>query len=606
MQTARCHGTSAKVYSSDRSISILVLKQQLEIRGKWSGTNNSTPSNCEECKGKMEIDATITAAIIRQEEMMKYLLMFLVSITVLFAGSLKQDGMPGVDVETGPAGTRFITEPSGNTDQSRAPTDFCGNLRAEVLWVDRNHQNAIAQHTAIAGNGMWIQAGWYLNNERTSLYQTDGTGSPTWSYPMPSAEWFISTDISLTGDHIGVIAQGEPCYSFASSGATPNWIYNLPAGFTFASSAQGPTICVSWDGTIYAALAQQTTDARVFVLNSSGDTIRTISFDPNTGIYGLDMASDGSVFCVSTYNVIYIFNADGSRRDSIPQYGQTVAKISGDGKYLVKGDFNTRTYLYRWNGSNYDQIWQCLTGHPWVTAVAISWDGSTIMAGTYQYSPANAGKVLLFDSSSATPLWQYTQYGDYVAACALSTDGSVAVVGSWGQFGGTFGDVLTVFDRGSATPIFQLLDDIDEPGSIFSVDISSENFVVSAGGKAVHAREFGNGGEVYAISTVPGIDEYGHEVLARFEMTAPTPNPSAENVKIRFSTPDDGAVTISVYDVTGRLVSNILDTHVNAGEHEVNWFGTDDRGRRVSAGIYFLKANYENETFTRKVILIAE
>ena len=126
-----------------------------------------------------------------------------------------------------------------------------------------------------------------------------------------------------------------------------------------------------------------------------GDTIRTIAFDPNTGIYGLDMANDGSVFCISTYNVIYIFNADGSRRDSISQYGQTVSKISGDGTYFVKGDFNSRACLYRWNGSNYDLVWQCFTGHPWVTAVGISDDGSTIMAGTYQYSPNNTGKVML-------------------------------------------------------------------------------------------------------------------------------------------------------------------------------------------------------------------
>jgi hypothetical protein len=934
----------------------------------------------------MEIDSTPTAVIIRQEEMMKYLLLFLVSISVLFAGSLKKDDLPGVDVETGPAGTRFITEPSGNTDQSQASTDFCGNHRAEVLWVDRSHQNAIAQHTAIAGNGMWIQAGWYLNNERTNLYRTLGTATPTWSFPMPTADWFISTDVSMNGGDIGTLADGEACYSFSSASAAPKWSYSLPPGFDFSSSSQGPTISVTDDGSVYAALARGSSEGRLFLFDQNGDTIRTISFNPNSGIYGIDMANDGSVICVSTYYAIYVFNADGSRRDSIANYGQTAAKISGDGTYVVKGDFYTRVYLYRWNGSSYDLVWQCFTGHPWVTAVAISDDGSTIMAGTYQYSPANTGKVLLFDSSSATPLWQYTQYGDYVASCALSEDGARAVAGSWGQYNATFGDVLTVFDRSSATPIFQLLDDIDEPGSVFSVDISKDGSFITAGGKAVHAREMGNGGEVYAMrmldalgndvgveridaptaflqvgqstspqaivrnygtqaATFPAIcnihdslsqllyadtvmvssllpssstavafspawsvpaygryrtsiftvlsgdefpqndtleqssicyhdgavasilypfpeltinytnaprvsitnrgsytenipvsceiydrigtliytgtgqsylspfqsqtvtltpswspadtgqhsvyvftgvlDDYipendtitasvyaSHEIMyddgfldiygyvsttfadnkfaqkmipclaspyyvtsvrfyvsssdtiavslnkdslglpgltqsyylappetlaaggpgwsvntystpvqiteddpfwmvlhwlspspaapyigmdntqpldtlsywywtdpgnpgwhpwstydfmmramtasevgikawdnvtrCAFTLRAPTPNPSAGNVMIYFSTPNDGVVSIRVYDVTGRLVSNILDAHVNAGEHNLNWFGTDDRGRRVSAGIYFLKANYENETFTRKVILIAE
>ncbi|MBE0432453.1 T9SS type A sorting domain-containing protein [candidate division WOR-3 bacterium] len=430
---------------------------------------------------------------------MKYLPVFFVSIALLFAGPVKQEGLPGIDIETGPLGTRFVTDPAGETGYHQTASHFYGNSRAEILWVDRNHQNAIAQHTAIAGNGMWIQAGWYLNNERTSLYRTLGTATPTWSFPLPDAAFFISTDVSLTGAAIGVLSNGTPCYDFSATSTVPNWSYSLPPGWNYASSSQGQTVCVSSDGSICAALAQQAGMGRLFLFNEDGDTIRTVGFSTNSGINGVDMADDGSVICVTTYYAIYVYNADGTRRDSIANYGQTAAKISADGTYLVNGDFSTRVNLYRWNGSAYGLAWQCYTGHPWVTAVAISRGGSTIMAGTYQYSPSNAGKVLLFDSSSATPLWEYTQYGDYVASCALSANGSRAVAGSWGQYNGTFGDVVTVFDRSSATPIFQVLDDIDEPGSIFSVDISRDGSFITAGGKAVHARAWGNGGEVYAI-----------------------------------------------------------------------------------------------------------
>jgi hypothetical protein len=296
-----------------------------------------------------------------------------------------------------------------------------------------------------------------------------------------------------------VVSRGEPFYGFSSASPSPQWVYDLPDGYTAIAQSHGSSVAVSDDGTVYAVLGQGSDEGRLFMLNGSGDTIRTIAFAPNTGIYGLDMSNDGSVLCVSTYNAIYVFNNDGTRRDSLYHYGQTVAKISGDGTYLVKGGFNSTAYFYRWNGSSYDLVWQHNTGHPWVTAVAISEDGSTIMAGTFQYSPSNMGKVLMYDSSSATPLWQYDQYGDYVASCALSANGLTGVAGSWGQYGGTFGDVLTVFEKTSATPLLQILDDIDEPGSIFSVDISKDGSFVTAGGKAVHAREMGNGGEVYAI-----------------------------------------------------------------------------------------------------------
>jgi hypothetical protein len=86
-----------------------------------------------------------------------------------------------------------------------------------------------------------------------------------------------------------------------------------------------------------------------------------------------------------------------------------------------------------------------------------------------------------------------------VATVALTPDGSRGVCGSWGQYGSTYGEVLSVFDRASSSPLFSLLDDIDEPGSIFTVCISDSGDYVAAGGKAVHAREFGNGGQVYAI-----------------------------------------------------------------------------------------------------------
>ena len=440
---------------------------------------------------------------------MKRLIVFLVFNALLFGGILKDNGLPGIDIETAGENIRFITEPSGKSITPDIQTKYFNDSRAEVLWVDRFHQNAIATHVSIAGNGMWIQAGWYLNNERTNLYRTLGTNTPDWSYPMSSAASYVPVDVSFTGNGIAVAGTGEPFYSFSSASPAPTWSYNLPGGFEVATSSHGPTVVVSDDGTIYGVLGRSGSEGKLFILNASGDTIRTISFDQNTGIYGLDCSNDCSVFCISTYDVIYVFDIDGTRRDSIYHYGQTVARISGDGQYLVKGGFNYSVYFYRWNGSSYNQIWQHYTGHPWVTAIAISDDGSTIMAGTYQYSPSSTGKVLMYDSSSATPLWQYSQYGDYVASCALSADGSRGVAGSWGQYNGTFGDVVTVFDKTSSTPILQILDDIDEPGSIFSVDISADGSFITAGGKAVHAREFGNGGEVYAIRM---LDSFANDV----------------------------------------------------------------------------------------------
>jgi len=425
----------------------------------------------------------------------------LVIVCLASGGILKDEQVLGVDIEVSEGKVRFLT-PGEKSSNIPSSTIRYEPSRGETLWVDRNHQYAIAEHVSLSGNGMFIQAGWWLNNKRASLYRTLGGNNPLWTYPLPLTEWYIPVDVSLSGDDIAVGSTGEPFYSFSAGNGAPKWRYNLPEGYKVATCSQGPSVAVSDDGSIYAVLARSTDLGRLFIFNRNGDTIRTITFSPNSGIYGLDISNDGSVFCISTYYATYIYNLDGTRRDSIYNYGQTTAKISGDGKYLVKGHFNGTVYLYRWTGTNYTLKWQHYTGHPWVTAVAISDNGATIMAGTFQYSPSYAGKVLMYDSTTSTPLWEYTQYGDYVDECALSANGERGVAGSWGQYQGTFGDVLTVFNKSSSTPIFQLLDDIDEPGSITSVDISKDGSFVAAGGKAVHARQFGNGGEVYAIRII--------------------------------------------------------------------------------------------------------
>ncbi|MGQ9664096.1 MAG: FlgD immunoglobulin-like domain containing protein [bacterium] len=511
--------------------------------------------------------------------MAKFSIVFL-SLIFTLTGICRGNTIEGIDIEISDNLMRYTT-PGQLRIGAMPPTIKYHSSRAETLWVDRNHQNAIAEHVSLSGNGMFIQVGWWLNNERTNLYRTLGNSTPMWSFPLPLAEWYIPVMASMNGEDIAVGAGGEPFYGFSANTASPKWRYNLPGGYKIATSSQGRTVAVSDDGSIYAVLGSAAGTGKLFIFNNAGDTIRTISFSPNNGIYGLDISNDGTVFCISTYYATYIYNLDGTRRDSLYNYGQTVAKISGDGNFVVKGHFNSTVYLYRWNGSNYTLKWQHNVGHPWVTAVAISDNGATIMAGTFQYSPTYSGKVVMYDSSSSTPLWEYTQYGDYIDECALNADGSRGVACSWGQYQGTFGDVLTVFNKSSATPIFQLLDDIDEPGSITAVDISKDGSFVTAGGKAVHAREFGNGGEVYAIRI---IDQFANDVGVKsinapgnFLQVGQTISPQAVVKNYGTSTVTFNTFC-SIYDSLNTLLYNdtVQVTNLNSGAEQTvvfspNW-----------------------------------
>jgi hypothetical protein len=360
-----------------------------------------------------------------------------------------------------------------------------------VLWVDRNHQYAISENVTISGDGMSIFIGWWLNNERNSLYRSLGDGTPLWVYSLPLVDWMIDVSSSDDGHLLAAAGQGEPFRLWDKSNPIPLMEYRYPSGFVARQCA------VSKDGSTAAAAAYNAVTGRLFAFNSAGDSLYAVDFDLGNGVYGVELSSDGSIAVVSTYYVISVFE-NGILRGTIGNYGQTAAKVSGDGNRIVRGDFSGHVTVYEWNGSTYNQLWQSTIGGPWVVAVDISSDGSTVMAGT-GYSN---GKAVMFDISSSTPLWSYQNfgnYGAYVEGVSLSDDGSIGAAASWGdtmQTGSFY--VLTVHSKSDSTPIIGVTRN-EEPGSLFDCAVSSNGQNITAGGKAVHAYQWGNGGEVYSI-----------------------------------------------------------------------------------------------------------
>jgi flagellar hook assembly protein FlgD len=50
---------------------------------------------------------------------------------------------------------------------------------------------------------------------------------------------------------------------------------------------------------------------------------------------------------------------------------------------------------------------------------------------------------------------------------------------------------------------------------------------------------------------------------------------------------DSRDVDLSVYDVQGRRVRQIVSGALNKGAHSLSWSGRDDGSRRVASGVYF-------------------
>ena len=375
-----------------------------------------------------------------------------------------------------------------------------------VLWVDRNHRFGIIQATEISGDGMHVLANWYLNAQRADYYRTMASAVPLWESPGDFPWGYNGRQIGSSVDgKVLTLSLQSSAVKWSRSSGFPDWQYAYPspaAGFSKAARDGSKVVAVQ-NGTLYGLAA------------ATGDTLWTAPVSEPTRLQGIDISDDGSIVAVTVYDSCLVYE-NGIYRGGIPigtasSGTQYAAAISGNGNSVATGDFYGALKLWTWNGSAYTMKWQASVGNPWVAGVGISADGSTIACGTGY----DNGKLCVFDSSSSTPLWVYQGYGttgSYVPSVALSRDGSRIAAASWGEFStsGTY-KVFTVQNRDSAGPIFSITRD-EEPGSLFSCDISDDGQFAVCGGKAVHAYTMGNGGEVYAViigsaaSTNVGVD----------------------------------------------------------------------------------------------------
>ncbi len=458
------------------------------------------------------------------------------------------------------------------------------------LWLDRNHQNAVAENVAISGDGSYGVAGWWLNNMRTALYRIYDDNLPEWVRPMPAVQFTIPVDADYAGDRFTSTGRNDSLYVFTAAGPSPlhaHW-YTPP----FLGYRDG----VSDTGNTYAGAGGNPSGSggEVRVYDGTG-ALRFIVPMPAPP-EGISVSADGLVVASNVRSFVKVWDAlSGALRDSIAIPGETQvpAVLSGDGSYLVTGGFYKIVRLYQWNGTEYAPLWAYnIPGATWVTALAISDDGSTIAAGAWTNGTPMAGKVVLFDRSSSTPLWTDSSYGDWASAVALTADGSRLAAGSWGRSGASFGNVVSVYDRASSTPIHGIGDDgVAGVGSCMSLDISKDGNYVLAGGKAIHAREFGSGGWVMALTLLDpaGAAENAQGPASRDPMRlVATPNPVfGGDVRVAATGADPGGIgALRILAADGREVRTLAAP----GDADAwLWDRRDGTGREVAPGVYFVR-----------------
>jgi hypothetical protein len=82
------------------------------------------------------------------------------------------------------------------------------------------------------------------------------------------------------------------------------------------------------------------------------------------------------------------------------------------------------------------------------------------------------------------------------------------------------------------------------------------------------------------------------------------PNPFNPSTTLRYSMSKGELVNIAVYDMSGRLVKDLLNGYQNAGYNSIQWNATNNQGQSVSAGMYICIIKIGSYNTSKKMLFL--
>jgi hypothetical protein len=137
----------------------------------------------------------------------------------------------------------------------------------------------------------------------------------------------------------------------------------------------------------------------------------------------------------------------------------------------------------------------------------------------------------------------------------------------------------------------------NQTGKLVSIDTATGT------GTVIGTTNFSGINGIAISSETVGITELpGAQVPDKFALIQNYPNPFNPFTKIRFNVPaslSNQAVSVSVYDMTGKLISQIVNQNLNAGYYEVEW-----NASAYASGVYYYKLSGQNFSEVKSMVLI--
>lgn len=103
---------------------------------------------------------------------------------------------------------------------------------------------------------------------------------------------------------------------------------------------------------------------------------------------------------------------------------------------------------------------------------------------------------------------------------------------------------------------------------------------------------------------ISNVNDNGNTLPVEYKLYQNYPNPFNPQTTVRFALPQEAKVSIKVYNILGKEITQLLNETRISGEYEITWNGTDSNGNSVPSGIYFITMIADKYRKTIKSILI--
>ena len=86
--------------------------------------------------------------------------------------------------------------------------------------------------------------------------------------------------------------------------------------------------------------------------------------------------------------------------------------------------------------------------------------------------------------------------------------------------------------------------------------------------------------------------------ISELTLSDPYPNPASSTLTVNYELAVEGAVSLNIYDLSGRLVETLVSGEQTAGRHSVNWDSSAS-----ATGVYLLRLETAGEAITKRAVI---